>query len=301
MTTNNDFDVFDQLEHELSSTAPPQCGTTLEDSDTDVSFDDSPPICTSTSTGTVDTCRHENLSGEYGVCVCLDCGLEVKRGVSNESKMYTSIDNRSMGDGNRCWAPKKKNKSIRDDVKGLGIPDPIINEADSIFKIVTKGGIFRVDKRRSIIVACLFEAYKIKEQHITLASLLEKFPINNVTVGMKIVETKIKEYDIERKRITYTSTTDSIRDILAGWNSDPETVEKVITLYKQIEGRSKTLNRSRAKSEAAAVVYYYALATGRKNIKLKEFSQRVGLSETTITKYAKEISYILQTPEILAY
>lgn len=246
-------------------------------------------------------CQHENLAGEYGICVCVDCGIEVKRGLSNESKMYMSTDNRSMGDGNRCWAPKKKNKSIRDDVKGLDIPDPIINEADSIFKIVTKGDIFRVDKRRSIIVACLYEAYKIRNQNVTLTSLIEKFPVNNTTIGMKIVETKIKEYDTERKRVTYTSPVESIRDILSGWDSDPETVENVIALYKQIEDKSSTLNRSRAKSEAAAVVYYYALSTGRKNIKLKDFSTRVGLSESTILKYAKEISNILQTPDVLAF
>lgn len=288
----DDFDVFDQLEMITNGT---QGGEGSERSD-----ERGDELKRGDLAGG-EQCLHKNISEEYGVCVCLDCGIEIKRGVSTESKMYKSIDNRSMGDGNRCWAPKKKNKSIRDDVKGLGIPDPVINEADAIFKLVTNGAIFRTDKRRSIILACLLEAYKIMGHHITLASLLEIFPINNVTIGMKIVETKIKEYDTERKRITYTSTIDSIRDILAGWNSDNETVENVIELYRQIEGRSQNLNRSRAKSEAAAVVYYYALLTKRKNIKLKEFSQRVGLSETTITKYTKEISYLLQTPDVLSY
>ncbi len=296
-SNSDDFDVFSQLEMLTNEST----GVTESTGVACSIKSDSTGSTVNTGVNTEGGCLHKSISEEYGLFFCLDCGVEIKRGVSNESKMYKSTDNRSMGDGNRCWAPKKKNKSIRDDVKGLGIPDPIINEADSIFKLVTNGGIFRVDKRRSIIVACLLEAYKIMGQHITLASLLEKFPINNVTIGMKIVETKIKEYDTERKRITYTSTIDSIRDILEGWNSDSETVESVIKLYKQIEGKSKTLNRSRAKSEAAAVVYYYALLTGRKNIKLKEFSQRVGLSETTITKYTKEISYLLQTPDVLSY
>lgn len=285
MTTEDAFDVFTQLELELARDDPATAA----------------PITTASPDTPSKKCAHTNLTGEYGIYVCLDCGEEVKRGVSNESKMYTAIDNRSMGDGNRCWAPKKKNKSIRDDVKDLGIPDSVINEADSIFKTVTDGDIFRVDKRRSIIVACIFEAYKILGQNVTIASLLEKFPTNNVTIGRRIVETKIKGYDTERKRVTHTSPIDGIKDIMAGWDSDPETVESVIALYKQIEDKSSMLNRSRANSVAAAVVYYYALATGRKNIKLKEFSKRVKLSESTITKNAKEISAILQTPEILAY
>lgn len=296
----DEFEVFTQLELERSRPDPDTPDkfsaktftTSSQIGETDLMKE---------SIGSFHTCPHTNLSGEYGIYVCLDCGIEVKHGVSNESKMYSSIDNRSMGDGNRCWAPKKKNKSIRDDVKGLGIPDSVINEADSIFKTVTDGDIFRVDKRRSIIVACLFEAYKILGENVTLASLLEKFPISNVTIGRRIVETKIKEYDTERKRVTHTSPIDSIRDIMAGWDSDSGTVESVIDLYKRIEDKSSMLNRSRAKSVAAAVVYYYALATGRKNIKLKDFSKRVDLSESTITKNAKEISAILRTPEILAY
>ena len=246
-------------------------------------------------------CQHLSTLFDNGVNVCADCGLTINQNISSESKMYTAIDNRSIGDGNRCWAPKKKVKSIRDDVKGLGFSEKVINEADSIFNIVTNGDIFRVDKRRSIIVACIFEAYKILGEKITLESILEKLPTTNITIGMRLVETKIKKYDVERKRITYTSPVDSIIDILSGWDSSPETIEEVIKIYNQIEDKSSMLNRSRARSVAAAVVYYYALLTKRDNIKLKEFSKRVDLSESTITKNAKEISAILQTPNVIAY
>lgn len=275
MSTENDFDAFDD-------------------------FNDFNDIKEEPKNSAVE-CKHLNIVNENGINACVDCGISVTCGISNESKMYTAIDNRSIGDGNRCWAPKKKTKSIRDDVKGLGIPEKIINEADLIFNIVTEGDIFRVDKRRSIIIACLFEAYKILGEKVTLESLLEKIPSTNITIGMRLVETKIKKYDIERKRVTYTSPVDSIRDILSGWDSNPETIEEVIKIYDKIEDKSSMLNRSRARSVAAAVIYYYALLTGRNNIKLKEFSKRVELSESTIAKNAKEISAILQTPNVISY
>lgn len=277
------FDVFDQLEIELNTTRTTHITHTTNETHNETQ------------------CKHVNTTNEHGIVNCLDCGYEIRNGISNESKMYTSYDNRSSGDGNRCWAPKKKNKSIRDDLKGLGFPDPVINEADSIFKTVTKGGIFRVDKRKSIIVACLMEAYKILGEKVSLESLLEKIPITNVTIGMKIVETKIKKYDTDRKRIIHTSPADSIRDILSKWETDKQTIDKVVELYHCIDDKSSLINRSRARSVAAAVIYYYALATNRDNIKLKEFSAKVKLSESTITKLAKEISAILATPEILLY
>lgn len=275
MSGADEFDVFDQLDQQNRSE----------------------PIITIPT----EHCTHSSVSSEFGITTCLDCGIETQSTASIESKMYTVTDNRSIGDGNRCWAPKKKTRSIRDDLKGLGFPDPIITEADAIFKLVTEGNIYREGKRKSIIVACLMEAYKIQGDKVSLESIIAKLPVSNVTAGMKIVETKIKKYDVDRKRVTYTSPVDSIRDILNKWDSDESTISAVIKLYEMVDNKSSLLNRSRAKSVAAAVLYYYALATKRSNIKLREFSGLVELSESTITKLAKEISAILETPDVLAY
>jgi len=271
------FDVFDAIDIQLAN--PPEA----------------PPEVLKT------TCQHLHTQSDCGITECLDCGEQIKASIDAESKMFTSIDNRSMGDGNRCWAPKKKVKGIREDVKGLGFPDPVVNVAEDIFKTVTGGNIFRVDKRKAIIVACLLEAYKILNQEVSLDFLLKRIPVPNITVGTKIVETKIKRYDVDRSRSTYTSPEDSIKDIMTKWDSDPSVIEEVIQLFKKVEDRSSLLNRSRAKSVAAAVVYYYALATKRKSITLKDFASRVELSDSTIQKLAKEISAVLQTKEILAY
>lgn len=247
-----------------------------------------------------DVCAHQNLTTERGITECLDCGTEIKNGVSTDGSACV-VDKKSTGDNNRCWAPKRKNKSIRDSLKGLGFPDPIVNETDSIFKTVTGDGIYRSDKRNSIIVACLLEAHKALGCQVSLESLKEKLPISDVTVGMKFVEPKIKKYDTERKRITYTSPVDSIRDILSKWETEKSTINEVIELYQSVDNKSSLINRSRAKSVAAGVIYYYSLATRRTNIKLKEFSKRVELSESTITKVAKEVSAILESPNVLAY
>ena len=246
-------------------------------------------------------CQHNNTSISEGITECLDCGEQLKISLIEESKMFVSTDNRSINDGNRCWAPKKKMKGIYEDVKGMGFPDPIVSVADGIFQKVTNGSIFRVAKRKAIIVACLMEAYKLEKQNISLEFILSRIPVSNITMGTKIVETKIKKYDVERNRSTYTSPEDNIRDIMSKWNDDPFVVEAVIELFRKVDDKSSLLNRSRTKSVAAAIVYYYALSTKRKNINLKEYALRVELSESTIQKLAKEISAVLDTPHILAY
>lgn len=280
----SDFDVFDQIAEQIN--------------ESNVIKEDSTPITEQT-----DGCLHENIIEEYGISSCQDCGIQLKKNVVSESKMYMVTDNRSIGDGNRCWAPRKKNRSIRDDIKGLGFSDPIINKTDDIFKTIANGRIFREDKRRSIIVACLLEAHKLLDIPVSIEYLLTKLPIGNgnITVGMKMVEINIKKYDTNKVRVTYTSPVDSIRDILSKWDSDTNTVEEIIKLYTLIDDKSSLLNRSRSKSVAAGLIYYYALATKRSNIKLKDFSKRVELSESTINTLAKEISGILKTPQILAY
>lgn len=284
---SSDFDVFEKLaeyEQQIESKSPK-----IEDITCHVT-----PLIGS-------GCKHINVSTDCGITECLDCGEQISTVVSTESKMFVSTDNRTMGDGNRCWAPTKKTKGIREDVKGLGFPDPVINKAEDIFKVVTEGNIFRVDKRKSIIVACLLEAYKILKIPITLETLLQRIPTENITVGTKLVETKIKKYDTERTRVTYSSPEDSIRDIMAHWDSDPETLNRVIELYRSVDNQSQLLNRSRPRSVAAGVIYYYVLSTKRDNITLSAFSEVAKLSESTIQKIAREISAILKTKHVLSY
>ncbi len=219
----------------------------------------------------------------------------------HEENEENEENEKSIGDGNRAWAPKKKNKSIKDDVKGLGYPDPIINIADSIFKTVTEDSIYRVDKRKAIIAKCIHEAYLLIGKPVSLQSIVDNMGVSNITAGAKIVETRIKKHDVDRERITYTSPEDSIKDIMSKWDTDEQNLQDIINLYRQIDDKSSLLNRSRARSVAAAVIYYYALATKRNNIKLSDFSARVELSESTINKLVKEISAILGTPHIIKY
>ena len=67
----------------------------------------------------------------------------------------------------------------------------------------------------------------------------------------------------------------------------------VICLYKQIKNKSSYINRSRPQSIASGLVRYYILLK-KKEISMKEFVQKVNLSELTIENMVKEITKILE-------
>ena len=75
-------------------------------------------------------------------------------------------------------------------------------------------------------------------------------------------------------------------------------INEVIELYKRVKNRSSVLNRSRPQSVASGLVRYYILLKG-KDISMKDFRQKVHLSELTIERIAKEIARILKTPWVI--
>jgi transcription initiation factor TFIIIB Brf1 subunit/transcription initiation factor TFIIB len=275
-STTDEFEIFEQFKNVAADVEnlPPL----------------TPPTHSSTSpeASSESECPHLNRNTEMGKVECLDCGLELRT---------LLVD--SGGDGERYWAPRPKSKGIKVDLEGI-FPDPIISKTSDIFENVTEGAIFRIDRRRSIIAACVMEAYKILKIPITQQEILNRYPVTNINTGVKMVEMRIKKFDTERVRKTYTSPEESIRDILDKWEDGSNFLHDVIELYRQVEGKSNLINRARAKSVAAAVIYYFILAM-RKNTTITEFCKAVELSSATIIKLAREVSAVMQTPEILSY
>ena len=89
-----------------------------------------------------------------------------------------------------------------------------------------------------------------------------------------------------------------VEEIMDQFDATNEQKQEVKGLYEEIHNKSSKLNRSRPKSVASSLVYYW-ICKKNINITLKDFTKKVGLSELTITKIAKEISDILNTPEVM--
>jgi transcription initiation factor TFIIIB Brf1 subunit/transcription initiation factor TFIIB len=246
------------------------------------------------------TCVHDNVIIEKGVGVCVECGEEINQKITHEKewRYYGQSDNKHSSDPNRVQMRKTEERSIFKDVENLGFSESIIAKANKIYAQVTQGKIFRGNSRKAIVFACVFHAYKISGKPQSHERLIQIFNLNRKTGlrGLKYVNIYApKESKI---RTTYISPISLIDEIMQKFTATQEQKDEVGKLYEQIKNKSSKLNRSRPQSVASGLVFYW-ICLKKKEISLKEFAKKVILSELTISKIAKEIAEILQTPNIV--
>jgi len=245
-------------------------------------------------------CQHKSRIVEGGVELCMDCGEEIDSGVffDKEWRYYGPADSRHTSDPNRCQARKSDEKSIHKDVEGMGFSEKIISLANQIYTDVTEATdeenhrIFRGNSRKSIVFACIFHAYKLSGNPQSCESLIPMFSITRKAglKGLKFVNRNAPKQS--PVRTTYITPINLVEEIMDKFSASREQKDEVIELYSKIHNRSDKLNRSRPQSVASGLTYYW-ICKKNKNITIKEFSKKVGLSELTVNKISKEIADIL--------
>ena len=245
-------------------------------------------------------CDHCDVSKDNGVIICIKCGEEIQHTILHEKewRYYGSSDSKRNSDPNRVQIRKIDERNISKDVENMGFSETIISKADDLYNQVTKGQIYRGNSRKAIVFACIFHAYKLSGKHQTPENLIKLFSLSrkNGLKGLKIVNVNApKDSKIHSLHITPKHL---VHDIMEKFKATEAQQEEVVALYDKIKNKSSKLNRSRPQSVAAALTYYW-ICKRKININLKEFAKQVDLSELTINKNAKEVSLILDTPDIL--
>lgn len=246
------------------------------------------------------TCEHVNIISERGTSICVDCGEEIQQKITHnkEWKAYSQYENK-QGDVETDRALKKlEDRSIYKDVENLGFAENIVAKANIIYSEVTKGKIFRGKSRRAIVFACIFHAYKMYGKPQSHDRLMAVFSLDKKTGLRGLKHVNLYAPKGSKIRTTYITPVNLIEEIMDQFSVNAQQKREVIALYMKIKNRSSKLNRSRPQSIASGVVYYWICCT-RKNISLREFTQKVSLSELTVNKIAKEIANVLETPEVL--
>jgi transcription initiation factor TFIIIB Brf1 subunit/transcription initiation factor TFIIB len=241
-------------------------------------------------------CIHQNKTEMSGAILCTDCGEEIEKNITHDKewRYYGQSDTKHVSDPNRCQVRKVDDKNIFKDVENLGFSDKIITLANKIYLQVTGGKIHRGNSRKAIIFACIFHAYKMNGKPQTCETLIEVFNLDRKTGlrGLKYVNLNIpKESIINTSHITPANL---IEEIMNKFGASDEQKGEVIQLYEKIKNKSSKINRSRPQSIAAGLTYYW-ICENNKRINIKEFTEKVKLSELTITRIAKEISSICKS------
>jgi transcription initiation factor TFIIIB Brf1 subunit/transcription initiation factor TFIIB len=250
-------------------------------------------------TESVISCPHENITNEKGVTVCVDCGEEFCRKIEHDKewRYYGQGDTKHVSDPNRVQMRKCEERSIYKDVENLGFSESIVTKANKIYSQVTQGKIFRGNSRRSIVFACIFHAYKLSGKPQSHEKLIKIFSLNrkNGLRGLKYVNLYAPKDS--KIRTTYITPINLVEEIMDQFTANKEQKEEVIGIYDNIKNKSSRLNRSRPLSVAAGLVFYW-ICIRSKEVTIKEFAKKVSLSELTISKIAKEIGDVLETPNL---
>jgi transcription initiation factor TFIIIB Brf1 subunit/transcription initiation factor TFIIB len=252
---------------------------------------------TQNPTTTQTDCPHLDTIKEGDIVNCIQCGEELQHHITHEREWrYYQNDSKHSSNPTRVQMRKVEERSIRKDVENMNFSDMIINKADQLYFQVTKGQIYRGNSRKAIIFACIFHAYKILGKHQTPDNLVKLFGLTRKTglKGLKIVNVNApKDSEIHTTNITPVHI---IREIMSIFDASETQKQEVSNLYEQIKNRSSKLNRARPQSLAAALTYYW-IQQKKLTITLREFAERVDLSELTITKNVTEITTVLQPNE----
>jgi transcription initiation factor TFIIIB Brf1 subunit/transcription initiation factor TFIIB len=243
------------------------------------------------------TCPHTTTITEKGTSVCTECGEELEFNISHEKEWkYFGQDEKKI-DKKQIQMKKEDDRGIYKDVENLGFSDNITTIANKIYMEVSKNKIFRGNFRKSVIFACIFHAFKLEGKSQSHDSLIQVFNLKKKSGLKGLKHVSLNAPKDSKIRTKYITPVDLIKEIMDKFSSSSLQIEQVVKLYDSIRNKSSKLNRARPQSIASAIVFYWT-EMNNKNITIKDFAKKVGLSELTISRIVKEIREVLHTPEV---
>lgn len=244
-------------------------------------------------------CMHTDLVTENEIISCLECGEIVQKIITHEQewRCFSATDSRKSADPNRVQQRREETRSIHKDVENMCFSETIVNEADKLYTMVTKGQLFRGDSRKSIIFGCISRAYDNVGMHQIPENLLRIFNLDNKVAlkGLRIVNNNLPK--TSQSRSVIPTPVDYIRESMNEFRATPAQKDEVVSLYARIKNKSSKLNKARPQSVAAALIFYW-ITRKKLDISIKEFAKTIKLSEMTILKNAREVAIVLGSPNI---
>lgn len=251
---------------------------------------------TTTSESESSSCLHEKTINDKNIFFCAECGEQicVEKNFEKEWRYYGDKDTKNHSNPTRVHMRKNDDKNIYKDVENMGFDENIVELANKIYHQVTKDKIKRGKSRKSIVFACVFEAYKLRDNPQTYDTIIDSFniPKKSGLAGINHVSLYISKE--MKSKTTYITPKHLIHNIMYKFKGATEAqYEQVAKIYDKIKNRNTKINRARPQSVAAGIVFYW-LQKNNKSITLKEFTKVVNLSELTIKNMAKLVDEIIE-------
>lgn len=173
-----------------------------------------------------------------------------------------------------------------------GIPNKIITEAKSIYKIVSTTKISRGTNRSGIIASCVYFACKECNVPRSSKEIAEMFTItpNTMTRGVKKCQEIIHMDKKNKNRLSRSKSIkphDFINRFCNKLDMDEKEVEQILKICELIVNNN-IISENTPPSIASGCIYYF-IKKKEKNITKKQISTICKISEVTINKCCKVI------------
>lgn len=258
------------------------------------------------------SCEQELVERKNGSLTCTSCGEESQNQKLEYDQEWRYISKGSnVRNSGRCQFRIKIESGIYHDVDGMGFNQAIVEQANSLYKEVTNGAIYRGARRRAIVFACIFHAFKLSAEAPALctqqrgdsvsnafSTLTNTFGITQKAAlqGLKFV--KLNSSKTSPIHTTSMTVATLVEGMLNQFGVPYEERSELFQICRDIENKSSRLNRSRPQSVAAGVIFFW-ICKRKKSVKIDDFGRFAGLSELTIYKLAKEIGSLLGQEDIV--
>jgi len=238
----------------------------------------------------MDSCDHDFIEdGEFNICV--DCGLQKDiASFDPEWRYYASGGSKNPA---RCHQTKTTEKNIDKLVANINMSENVKKLTEEKYKTIVGKNTIRGKGRKAIVVACMFHVYKELGEHRTIDQIRENFSLTKQDMSKGLAEYyKVFKND----RVNHTGPEDLLRMVLKITGISISHYNEICILLKKLQKMSRTLNNSSPMSMASSVVYFYIKTHPEVcvNFNKKAFSDKVDLSDITITKLAKEICKVME-------
>lgn len=188
--------------------------------------------------------------------------------------------------------PRSNEKTIRPDLEKLGLPNNIVNSADSIYQDMSVGT-KRGKRRKMLLFFCSFTAYNqenIPVDPIWLANIcgLERSGISKALSMCSPVHTN---FDAPLVRYTPKNYIPLyFRKLNEEWITFPDgAIEDIYEMAEEVMSRDPDLNDEKPQTVAAAILVFYLQMHGY-SIDKDKYKAIFGRSDMTINKIKKRVS-----------
>jgi len=239
-------------------------------------------------------CDHKVTFVENTTTFCRLCGKNLFENICRDQE-WRNFD--SSEDQSRCQYKKTQESGIKKELERMGFPVDVINTADVLYQSINEGKIKRSKPRKTIIFACVFDAYKLLGNPQTHEKLLQKFEnlsTKDAAHGIKYFKENCNRDLLKLKDV---SPENFIKDIMDKFNINEESTEKVIKLYNLIKDKS-IFPTSKFQDVAKAAVLYF-LKYKKIEISSKKYSSTVDISEVVLVTLYNEICTLCNKKELI--